>query len=88
MHTGYARFGRGCTRLAAETSAGYYWLESLCKGLVVNPCHSPRKCSRALQTRAQRETRLVGKVCNLCRVKTDISVVLTIKSGLDPHMST
>jgi hypothetical protein len=28
----------------------------------------------------------VGKVFNLCRVKTDISAVLTIKSGLDPHM--
>jgi hypothetical protein len=28
----------------------------------------------------------VGKVYNLCRVKTDISVVLTVKSGLDTHM--
>jgi hypothetical protein len=29
----------------------------------------------------------VSKVYNLCRVKTDISpVVLTVKSGLDPHM--
>jgi hypothetical protein len=28
----------------------------------------------------------VGKVYNLYRVKTDISVVLTVKSGLDPHM--
>ena len=32
-------------------------------------------------------TRLVVKVYNLCRVfKTDISAVLTVKSGLDPHM--
>jgi hypothetical protein len=52
----------------------------------VNPCHSPWKCLRALQTRAKRETRAVGKVYNLCRVKTDISAVLTVKSGLDPHM--
>jgi hypothetical protein len=52
----------------------------------VNPCHSPRKCLRALQTRALRETRVVGKVYNLCRMKTDISTVLTVKSGLDPHM--
>ena len=37
--TGYARFGRGCTRLAAETLACYYWLESLCKGIVVHPCN-------------------------------------------------
>jgi hypothetical protein len=29
---------------------------------------------------------MVGKVYNLCRVKTDISAVLTVKSGLDPHM--
>jgi hypothetical protein len=28
----------------------------------------------------------VGKVYNLCIVKTDISAVLTVKSGLDPHM--
>ena len=35
MPTGYTRFGGGCTRLAAETLAGYYWLESFCKGLVV-----------------------------------------------------
>jgi hypothetical protein len=44
----------------------------------VNPCHSPWKCSR--------ETHVVDKVYNLCRVKTDISAVLTVKSGLDPHM--
>jgi hypothetical protein len=31
-------------------------------------------------------TRIVGKVYNLCRVKTDISAVLTIKSSLDPHV--
>jgi hypothetical protein len=30
--------------------------------------------------------RIVGQVYNLCRVKTDISAVLTVKSGLDPHM--
>jgi hypothetical protein len=28
----------------------------------------------------------VGKVYNLCREKTDISAVLKVKSGLDPHM--
>jgi hypothetical protein len=28
----------------------------------------------------------VGKMYNLCRVKTDISIVLMVKSGLDPHM--
>jgi hypothetical protein len=52
----------------------------------VNSCHSPWKCLRALQTRASRETRIVDKVYNLYRVKTDILAVLTVKSGLDPHM--
>ena len=28
----------------------------------------------------------MGKVYDLCRVKTDRSAVLTVKSGLDPHM--
>jgi hypothetical protein len=28
----------------------------------------------------------VGKVYDLCRVKTDISAMLPVKSGLDPHM--
>jgi hypothetical protein len=28
----------------------------------------------------------VGKVYNIYRVKTDISAVLTVTSGLDPHM--
>jgi hypothetical protein len=32
---------------------------------------------------AECESQLVGKVCDLCRVlETDISVVLTVKSGL------
>jgi hypothetical protein len=52
----------------------------------VNPYHSPRNFLRALQTRALRKIRVVVKVHNHCRVKTDISAVLTVKSGLDPHM--
>jgi hypothetical protein len=28
----------------------------------------------------------MGKVYNLCRLKTNISTVLTVKSRLDPHM--
>jgi hypothetical protein len=31
-------------------------------------------------------SRAVVKVYNLCRVKTDRSAVLTVKSGLYPHM--
>jgi hypothetical protein len=54
----------------------------------VNSCHSPWKCLRALQTQASREIRVVGKMYNLCRVKTDISAVPTVKSDLDPHMMT
>jgi hypothetical protein len=34
--------------------------------------------------RAEWESQLVGKVCDLCRVlETDISVVLTVMSGLE-----
>jgi hypothetical protein len=36
-----------------------------------------------LEPRAEWELRLMGKVCDLCRVlQTDTSVVLTVKSGL------
>jgi hypothetical protein len=36
-----------------------------------------------LEPRAEWESLLVGKVCNLCRVlETGISVVLTVKSSL------
>jgi hypothetical protein len=52
----------------------------------VNPCHSTWKCLRALQTRVLRKTRVVGKVYNICRVNTDILALLTVKSGLHPHM--
>jgi hypothetical protein len=41
---------------------------------------------KGLITRATWGTRTVGKVYDLSRVKTDRSAVLTIKSGLDPHM--
>jgi hypothetical protein len=38
---------------------------------------------RALQTQAGKGSRLVGKVCNLCRVlETDILDMLTVKSSL------
>jgi hypothetical protein len=37
----------------------------------------------SLEPRAEWESRLVGKVCNLCRVlETGISVVLMVKSSL------
>ena len=72
----------------AETSTVYYWLESLCKDIVVNPCHSPKEVFKGLATQALRETRHVGKVCNLYGVKTGISAVLMVKSGSDPHIST
>jgi hypothetical protein len=52
----------------------------------VDPSHSPLKCLRVLQTWVTWGTRTVGRVYNLCRVKTDRSAVLTVKGGLDPHM--
>jgi hypothetical protein len=50
------------------------------------PIHSSWKCVRVYLIRATWGTRAVGIVYNLCRVKTDRSAVLTVKSGLDPHM--
>jgi hypothetical protein len=36
-----------------------------------------------LEPRVERESRFVGKVCDLCReLETGISAVLTVKSGL------
>ena len=56
----YARFGGGCTRPVDETSAGYYWLESLCKGLIVNPCHSSKEVFMGLANPGIKEDRTCG----------------------------
>jgi hypothetical protein len=40
---------------ASEILADRCKLGNLCKGLVVNPFHSRRKCLRALQTQASRK---------------------------------
>jgi hypothetical protein len=47
---------------------------------------NPLPLTSEVLPRANWETRIVGKVYNLCRVKTDISAVLRVKSVLDPHM--
>jgi hypothetical protein len=60
-------------------------LGNLCKGLIMNPCHS-WKCLRVLRARTLREIRIVCKLYNLYIVKIVISTILMIKSGLDPHM--
>jgi hypothetical protein len=57
---------------------------SLSKGYIVNPWPftSVVKIGSG-QPRLERESRLVGKVCNLCRVlETGISVVLMVRSSL------
>jgi hypothetical protein len=52
-------------------------LWNLCKGYVC-------ECLRVYTTRGKEGSRLVGKVCNLCRgLETGISVVLTVMSSLD-----
>ena len=53
----------------------------LCKGLVASLCNHTLG-SKFFGT----FTRIVVKVYNLCRVKTNRLAVLTVKSGLDPHM--
>jgi hypothetical protein len=52
----------------------------------VNPLPLTLEVFNRLATSANWKTQIVGKVYNLRRVKTDISAVLTVKSGLDPHM--
>ena len=74
---------------------GYFWLGKLCKVLVASLCnHTSVVWYDALQAShgwVQSSSGLLRdlwvKMYNLCRVfKTDISAVLTVKSGLDPHM--
>jgi len=85
------------TYTAVEILVGYYWLGGLLlvreslwrsRSVPIEPYLYKEVWWICLIITAWQVTRLVGKVCNLCRVKTDISVVLTIKSGLDLHMST
>jgi hypothetical protein len=64
-----------------EILVDYHRLGNLYKGLVVYACHLPRKCLRVLQIWALRKTRIVGEVCDLCRVKTNISPVLMVRAG-------
>jgi hypothetical protein len=57
---------------------------SLCKGYIVNPWQFTSVVKiGSRQPRLERESRLMGKVCNLCKVlETGISVVLIVKSSL------
>jgi hypothetical protein len=56
---------------------------SLCKGYVVKPCQLTLVVFEGLIDPRHKESRLVGKVCNLCRVlETGISAELTVKSSL------
>ena len=57
---------------------------SLCKGDIVYPWPFTSIVKiGSVQPRLERESRLVGKVCDLCRgLETDISAVLTVMSGL------
>jgi hypothetical protein len=64
----------------SETVVGFLKLVELCKGLVVVPCLvSSAEMNGKSQSLGKWVTRLVGK--------TSISVVLTVKSSSDTHMS-
>jgi hypothetical protein len=58
--------------------------ESLCKGHIVNPWPFTSVVKiGSRQPRLEKESRLVGKLCNLCRVlETGISVMLMVKRSL------
>ena len=84
----------GYALLWLETLAGCHLLGNLCKCLVTSLCnhtsevwYSARSAHSCLGSKFSGTfTRIVVKVYNLCRVKTDISVVLMVMSGLDPHI--
>ena len=69
--------GRLMLCYCSGTLADYFLLENLCKALVASLCNHTWLGSKFFGT----FTRLVVKVYNLCRVKTDISVVLTVKAA-------
>ena len=54
--------------------------------LVVKPCLLTSVVFLGVMTLGKWESRFEVKSVHLCRVKTDISVVLTDTSGLDSHM--
>jgi hypothetical protein len=56
---------------------------SLCKSYIVKPCLLTLVVFEGLIDSRQKGSRLVGKVCNLCRVlETGISAMLTVKSRI------
>ena len=77
-----------------ETLADCHRLGNLCKGLVASLCNHTSEvwyCAKLAHAWLGSKffgtsTRIVVKLYNLCRVKTNRLAVLTIKSGLDPHM--
>jgi hypothetical protein len=77
--------GRSTVFIKLEKPNRWLWpLGNLCKGYIVNPWPftSVVKIGSG-QPRLERESRLMGKVCNLCRVlETCISSVFTVKSSL------
>jgi hypothetical protein len=67
-----------------ENPNGRLWiLVNLCKGYIVKPCWLTLIVFKGQDNLRQKESRLIGKVCDLCRwLETGISVVLMIKSSL------
>ena len=83
----WSRWRKLCLLRDCNCRDQHLHIGNLCKGLVVNlspltkgSVYGPCKPGR------HRRTRNVGKVYNPCRVKTNWLAVLTVKSGLDPHM--
>jgi hypothetical protein len=76
--------GRGTLFIKLEKPSGRLWtFGNLCKSYIVKPCQRTLGVFKGLYNPRQKGSRLVGKVCDLCRgLETGISVVLTIMSGL------
>ena len=72
---------------ATETLAGCWFSACLCKGFVLDPRHSPKEVFKGLANPGDiGGHKLWGKCTTSAECKTDISAVLAVMSGLDPHM--
>ena len=84
----------GYALLWLETLAGCHSLGNLCKGLVAPLCNHTLEvwyCAWSaqrgwVQSSSELLRELWWKCTTSAECKTDISVVLTVTSGLDPHM--
>ena len=86
VHCGWL-LGGGILLTDVETYSGLLLISGTCEWSRSEPCRPPLEVGQeADHLRQKGNSWLVGKDVHLCRVKPDISAVLTDTSGLDPSM--